>query len=126
MIYNVFISTVQQSDSAIHIYILFHSLFHYGLSQDIGYSSLCYTVGPCHRTLLFIHPVYNSLHLLIPNSPSIPLPWKQEVLNGLLKKQFLGLKYLSMVTIKHVLWDKLKRPGSSSNVHLHNSHWLDA
>ena len=22
-------------------------LFHYGLLQDIGYSSLCYTVGPC-------------------------------------------------------------------------------
>ena len=27
-------------------YILFHILFHYGLSQDIEYSSLCYTVGP--------------------------------------------------------------------------------
>ena len=27
-------------------YILFHILFHYGLSQDIQYSSLCYTVGP--------------------------------------------------------------------------------
>ena len=30
------------------------------------------------RTLLFIHPIYNSLHLLIPNSqsilPSLPLP----------------------------------------------------
>ena len=32
MIYNiVFISAVQQSDSVLHIYILFH----YGLSQDI-------------------------------------------------------------------------------------------
>ena len=30
-----------------NIYILFHILFHYGLSQDIDYSSLCYTVGPC-------------------------------------------------------------------------------
>ena len=28
-------------------YILFHILFHYGWSQDIEYSSLCYTVGPC-------------------------------------------------------------------------------
>ena len=26
-------------------YILFYILFHYGLSQEIGYSSLCYTVG---------------------------------------------------------------------------------
>ena len=28
-----------------YIDILFHILFHYGLSQDIEYSSLCYTVG---------------------------------------------------------------------------------
>ena len=32
----------------IHIYIsFFQILFHYRLSQDIEYSSLCYTVGPC-------------------------------------------------------------------------------
>ena len=45
----VIISAIQQSDSVIHIYIyiLFHILFHYDLSQDIEYSSLCYTVGPC-------------------------------------------------------------------------------
>ena len=29
------ISAVKQSDSVIHIYILLHILFHYGLSQDI-------------------------------------------------------------------------------------------
>ena len=44
---NVLISIVQQSDSAIYIYIPFPILFHYDLSQDIEYSSLCYTVGPC-------------------------------------------------------------------------------
>ena len=39
--YNVvLVSAVQQSDLVIHIYILFHILFHYGLSQDIEYSSL--------------------------------------------------------------------------------------
>ena len=31
----------------LYINILFHSISHYGLSQDIKYSSLCYTVGPC-------------------------------------------------------------------------------
>ena len=32
----------------IYIYIFFFNiLFHYGLSQEIGYSSLCSTVGPC-------------------------------------------------------------------------------
>ena len=42
MIYNVMlISPVQQSDSVItHIYVFFFNfIFHYGLSQDIEYSS---------------------------------------------------------------------------------------
>ena len=30
-----------------HSNILFHILFHYGVSQDIVYSFLCYTVGTC-------------------------------------------------------------------------------
>ena len=56
MVYNV--SGVQQSDSVlyIHIYILFQIIFHYKLLQDIEYSSLCYTVGPCLSILkLFIY-----------------------------------------------------------------------
>ena len=40
------ISTVWQSDWVIHTYILFHILSHYGLSQDIEYSSLCDTARP--------------------------------------------------------------------------------
>ena len=79
LIYNaVLISAVQQSDSVIYIYIyinnLFNVLFHCGLSQDIKYSSLWYIVS---STLLFIRSIfyiYNSLHLLIPNSQSIPSP----------------------------------------------------
>ena len=39
----VLISAVQEIFSVIHIYFLFH----YGLSQDIEYSSLCYTARPC-------------------------------------------------------------------------------
>ena len=38
----------------IHTHILFYILFHYGLSQDIDYSSLCYTVGPCCLSILYI------------------------------------------------------------------------
>ena len=30
----------------VYIYILFYIIFHYGLSEDIEYSSLCYTVRP--------------------------------------------------------------------------------
>ena len=46
MIYNVvLVFPVQQIDLVIQINILFHILFQYGLSQDIEYSFLCYTVG---------------------------------------------------------------------------------
>ena len=31
-----------------------------------------------NRTLLLIHPICNSLHVLIPNSYSFPLPWPHE------------------------------------------------
>ena len=62
------------------MHLLFCILFHYGLSQDIEYSSLCYIVGPC----LCIHFMYNSLHLLIPTSHFIPPltpspPWQLQV-----------------------------------------------
>ena len=78
-------AAVLQSDSIRHIYILFHILFHYDLSQDTEYSSPCYTVGPCCLSVLCIslnllnlsspsfpptHPI--SLHLLILSSPSFP------------------------------------------------------
>ena len=62
------ISDVQQRDSQICIYILSHILFHYGLSQDIEYSSLGYTVGPCG-------PIFTSLHLLAnPKLQILPSP----------------------------------------------------
>ena len=48
MIYNVLISSAQQWFSCIYVYIFF--VFFYGLSQDIGYSSLCYIV---------VHNLYN-------------------------------------------------------------------
>ena len=35
-------------------YILFRILFRYGLAQDIEHSSLCYTVGPCCLSILYI------------------------------------------------------------------------
>ena len=59
-----------------HIYIYAHIrsfyILHYGLSQDIEYSSLYYTVRPCCSSILYIF----SLHILTPNSQSTtpPLP----------------------------------------------------
>ena len=73
---------VQKSDSDIYI------LFHYGLSQDIQYSSLCYTVGPCCLSILYIivcyHICYYSLlsanpKLQIHHSPTFPPPWQPQV-----------------------------------------------
>ena len=52
----------------IHIHIIFCILFHHGLSQEIGYSSLCCTVGSC-----VIHSKCNILRLLILNFQSITL-----------------------------------------------------
>ena len=37
-----------------YTYILFQIFFHYRLLQDIKYSSLCYTVGPCCLSVLYI------------------------------------------------------------------------
>ena len=50
----VLTSAIQKSDSRIYICILFYILFHYGLSQDVEYSSLCCTVGPCWLSILYI------------------------------------------------------------------------
>ena len=38
----------------VHDYNFFHILFLDGLSQDIEYSSLCYTVGPCCLSIFYI------------------------------------------------------------------------
>ena len=35
-----------------HTHSFFNILFHYGLPQETGYSSLCYTVGPCCLSVL--------------------------------------------------------------------------
>ena len=45
---------VFSGDIYIYIYILFQTLFHYRLLQDIEYSSPCYTVGPCCLSVLYI------------------------------------------------------------------------
>ena len=50
------------------------TVFHYDLSQDIEYNSLGYTVG-----LVVIHSIYNSWHLLISDSHSVPPPWQPQV-----------------------------------------------
>ena len=65
------ITTVKQGDLVIYTYTCFFCiLFHYDLSQDIDYSSLCYTLST--------YSMCNSLHLLIQNS----LPLAKYIFNG--------------------------------------------
>ena len=56
LIYNiVLISAVQKSNSVICIYqCICHFFFHYGLSQNTEYSSMCCPIGPCCLSILNI------------------------------------------------------------------------
>ena len=38
----------------LYVHILFHILFHCGLSQDTEYSSLCYTIGFCCLSIIYM------------------------------------------------------------------------
>ena len=42
------------SGKVIQLSIYTYTLFHYGLLQDIKYSSLCYTIGPCYVGPCFV------------------------------------------------------------------------
>ena len=75
---------LQDKNSIIHVYLDFF-LFHYRLLQDVEYSY--------NRTLLFIHSVYNRLHLLVPNSQSNPPqhhpPGNPKSIHGFLRGRLL-------------------------------------
>ena len=74
--YVVLISAVQQSDSVIHMYILFHTLFHYGLPQDSEYISLCSTVGPLCLSILYTVGCICESRTPGPSLPHPPPPWQ--------------------------------------------------
>ena len=62
-------SVVQQSDSVIHRYSFPYSFpLSFITEYQISFPALC------SRTLLYIHPICSSLHLLIPNSQFLPSP----------------------------------------------------
>ena len=54
-IYSVLISSVQQGVSVMHVYVLFHIIFHYPRILSMLYPVLD------SRTLMFIHSIYTSL-----------------------------------------------------------------
>ena len=64
----------------IYIHILFlNILFHYDLSQDIKYSSLGYTLGPCLLSILHIKVDLCSPPPRTPSLPEPPPPWQPPV-----------------------------------------------
>ena len=66
------VSSVQQTDSVIYLYIFFfYIFFHYRLLKDKEYSFLCYTVGPCWLSILYIVNVNILIKLLI-HPPTLP------------------------------------------------------
>ena len=66
------VSDIEQSDLAMPI--LFSYSFHYGLLRDIEYSSLCYIVGPCYLSVLYIVvSSANSKLLIYPSFTPFPL-----------------------------------------------------
>ena len=72
LIYSVvLVSDTQRSDSDTCVY-LFQILFLYRLLQNIDYSSLCYIVGPCWLSILYVVVHYVNPKLLIYPSPSSP------------------------------------------------------
>ena len=94
--------------SYIHIYIIFlKNIFsHYGLSQDTGYSSLCYTAGPCLSILNVIVCIYQPQPVY--PFPSLP-PWQPQVYSMCVPKhQFLN---------DAGFWLHLNRPSSTWQSH---------
>ena len=62
----------------IYIYIIFHIFFHYGLSEETEYSSLCYTLGPCLSVLYIIVCIFSS-HTPSPFTPPFSPPCQPQV-----------------------------------------------
>ena len=58
-------------------------LFHYGLSQEIGYSSLCYTIGPCCLFILnvIVCIYYINPKFLVHPSPSPAPTWEPHLIS---------------------------------------------
>lgn len=54
----------------IYIHIPFHIIFHCGLLQDIGHSSLCYTVGSYCLSVLYV-----VVCISLSQTPDLSLPY---------------------------------------------------
>ena len=81
-----------------HIHSLLYILFHYGLSQDIEYSFLCYTLIPC---CLSIRNVIVCFYQHQTFSPSLPIPLPLAITS--LFSMFESVSILWIVHLLHIL-----------------------
>ena len=98
-------SKVTQFYTYIHSFFNIH--LHYGLSQETGYSSLCYTLGPCCSSILnVIVCIYQPQ---IP-SPSLPLP------TPLATTSLISMSLLLSFVIRHsdFWWEAFHDPTEKS------------
>ena len=79
-------------------------LFLYDLSHNTEYSSLYYEYS---KTLLFIHLVYNSLHLLIPNPQSALPSWQPQLCSSCLLTDFFFFISTTAAAATAVFWGAL-------------------
>ena len=85
------------------VYIFFFSiLFHYMLLQNIEYSSLCYTVNPCHLSVFVYGKPHtaSNLQVLFPGRNVVK---GSEAIHSRILKEFLvpsilGCKYFEAVS----------------------------
>ena len=64
------VSDVQQRDSVIHMYMFLIVFFSIRLSRDMEHSSLCYTIGPCCLSILYIIVWGFQVALVVKNPPA--------------------------------------------------------
>ena len=66
-----------------YTYNYFPHFFHCGLSWDIEYISLCYTVGHCCLPILYVLVFICWSQIVAPSIPCMPLPWQPPVYSPL-------------------------------------------
>ena len=64
------VSDVQQRDSVIHMYMFLIVFYSIRLSRDMEHSSLCYTIGPCCLSILYIIVWGFQVALVVKNPPA--------------------------------------------------------
>ena len=127
-----------------YIHSFSHTIFPYGLSQEPGYSSLCYTEGPhCLSNLNVI--VHASTNPKLPIHPThFPFPLATTSLFSMLVSQFLFYRYvhlchfisniqvisygicLSLSDLLHLIWYSLVASTLLQMALFHSFWWLSS